>query len=219
MKKLHHHTVIALCILIIASIVIVLSNADLLLAYSVIDPADNRWPGLSQPPWTVLYTVAPIPGLFLAGCSLVIFTAGFLFSPLKKFRRQSIFVILLLALGPGLLVNGILKEYLGRPRPNELVEFGGDYHFVPIGQPGPAGENSSFPSGHASIAFFVMAPWFIYRQRKPFRAYFFLWSGLAFGSAVGFARVMQGGHFLSDVLWAGGLIYITGEILTCFLLL
>ncbi|WPD24325.1 MAG: hypothetical protein SD837_07125 [Candidatus Electrothrix scaldis] len=117
MKKLHNHTVIALYILIIASIIIVLGNADLLLAYSVIDLADNQWPGLSQPPWTVLYTVAPIPGLFLAGCSLVIFTAGFLFSPLKKFRRQAMFVILLLALGPGLLINGILKEHLGRPRP------------------------------------------------------------------------------------------------------
>jgi membrane-associated PAP2 superfamily phosphatase len=134
-------------------------------------------------------------------------------STLRKFRRQAMFIILLLALGPGLLINGILKEHLGRPRPNELVDFGGDYHFVPIGQSGPAGENSSFPSGHASIAFFVMAPWFIYRQRKPFRAYFFLWSGIAFGLAVGFARIMQGGHFLSDVLWAGGLVYITGEIL------
>jgi hypothetical protein len=29
-----------------------------------------------------------------------------------------------------------------------------------------------------------------------------------FGSAIGFARMAQGGHFLSDVIWAGALIYL-----------
>jgi len=31
---------------------------------------------------------------------------------------------------------------------------------------------------------------------------------------VGLARIMQGAHFVNDILWAGGLAYLTGELLS-----
>src|SRR5690606_18360570 len=46
--------------------------------------------------------------------------------------RDSLFGLLALALGPGLLVNGILKEVWGRARPREILEFGGDATFTPV---------------------------------------------------------------------------------------
>lgn len=213
MKQHLNHLFTAINILIMFSLLIVMSNADLTLSRLIIEP-DNQWPGIHQIPWTTLYTFAPVPGFILVGCALVLFLAGIILHSLKKFRRKSLFLILLLILGPGLLVNVILKDHLGRPRPQELVEFGGTHQFIYFWQSGPAGKNSSFPSGHASIAFYLMAPWFICRKSNRSRALFFLWTGTVFGLLVGIGRIMQGGHFISDVLWAGGLVYITGELLS-----
>ena len=213
MNQHFNHIFSVIILLISLSLLIFMSSADLHIARLVVG-ANNHWPGLYHQPWIFLYKAAPVPGILLAIGALVVFCAGFIYSSLKKYRRQSVFLILLLAVGPGLLVNVILKDHLGRPRPQELVEFGGKQHFVQFWQPGPAGKNSSFPCGHASIAFFLMAPWFIYRRRRRSLALCFLWLGLSFGLLVGVTRIMQGGHFLSDVLWAGGLVYITGELLS-----
>lgn len=217
MKMKHHfnHLFTVILILITLSLLIFMSQADVNIARLVVG-LNNQWPGLTRQPWIFLYNMAPIPGILLATGALAVFFAGFLYSGLKKYRRQSLFIVLSLAFGPGLLVNVILKDHLGRPRPQELVEFGGNQEFVQFWQPGSAGKNSSFPCGHASIAFFLMAPWFIYRQRSHTLALGFLWTGLAFGLLVGMTRIMMGGHFLSDVVWAGGLVYITGEMLSWF---
>ncbi|HBH49073.1 MAG TPA: PAP2 family protein, partial [Bacteroidales bacterium] len=40
-------------------------------------------------------------------------------------RRWALMMILTIVLGPGLLVNATFKDNWGRPRPNEIVEFGG----------------------------------------------------------------------------------------------
>jgi membrane-associated PAP2 superfamily phosphatase len=37
--------------------------------------------------------------------------------------------------------------------------------------------------------------------------------GLAYGTVMGIGRMVQGGHFATDVLWAWGLTYLTGLIL------
>jgi membrane-associated PAP2 superfamily phosphatase len=215
MKQHLNHLFVVINGLIILSLLIFMSDADLRVARLVVEPS-NQWPGLSRAPWTFLYSMAPVPGLLLAGGAGVVLLAGFFCFSLRKFRRQSLFIVLLLALGPGLVVNVILKDHFGRPRPSDLIEFGGTQHFVQFWQFGSGGKNSSFPSGHASIAFFLMALWFIYRWKNRPKALFFLLTGLLFGLLVGIARIMQGAHFLSDVLWAGGLVYITGELLSCF---
>lgn len=40
-------------------------------------------------------------------------------------RRAAIFLLISLALGPGLLVNTVFKDHWGRARPSQIVEFGG----------------------------------------------------------------------------------------------
>ena len=59
-----------------------------------------------------------------------------------------------------------------------------------------------------------MAPWFIFYRRRKKLAVFFLGGGLTFGLFVGFVRMLQGGHFLSDIVWAGGLVYLCGVVLS-----
>src|SRR5437762_256624 len=45
--------------------------------------------------------------------------------------RAVVFLLATLALGPGLLTNVILKDYWGRARPLDVVQFGGKEAFVP----------------------------------------------------------------------------------------
>ena len=180
---------------------------------AVLPECDRAWPMGNLFPWNILYKLAPIPAVLLAVSAALILLIGFFKEQLAPWRKKAFFILLLLALGPGLVVNVLLKGELGRPRPRQIVEFGGEYEFTQCWIPGSGGSNSSFPSGHAAIAFFLMAPWFVLRDRKQRYAKTFLISGLLFGTLVGTARILQGGHFVSDILWSGGLLYLLGSLL------
>ena len=67
----------------------------------------------------------------------------------------------LIFIGAGLIVNVVLKEHWGHPRPSDLFEFGGDGIYLPPWAKGPAGNGESFPSGHAAIGFSFFAFWFM----------------------------------------------------------
>ncbi len=199
-------------LLLLSTFLIWLTDADLRLARAVYGDAAG-WPGIDRFPWDLIYAYAGAPAFLLAGVAGGIHLASLFVKRLAGQRRQALFFILMLALGPGLVVNVMLKDNQGRARPREVREFGGQYPFSQIWQRGDTGNNSSFPSGHASVAFYLTAPWFVLRRRKRVQATCWLAGGLGYGSLVGAARILQGGHFLSDVLWAGGLVYLSGEVL------
>jgi membrane-associated PAP2 superfamily phosphatase len=199
-------------VLLLTSFVFRLTDLDLRLA-AMVPRSGAGWPVGDQPFWHFLYVWAPVPAFILAGTALLGLLAGFFNARAAGWRRKTVFVLLLLALGPGLVVNVLLKDQLGRARPREVIEFGGSHQFSQCWQSGTSGANSSFPSGHAAIAFFLMAPWFVLRDEKKKIAAGFLTAGLVFGSLVGIARMLQGGHFATDIFWAGGLVYLSGGIL------
>lgn len=64
----------------------------------------------------------------------------------------------------------------------------------------------------------MAAPFFIYRRRKPAVARCWLVGGTVFGLLMSYARIAQGGHFLSDVLWSWGMVYLTALALSALLL-
>lgn len=214
--------VLVLLFLLLASAVICLFDTDRLvislvprnLKIAAVLPASSwAWPGGNVFPWNILYKVAAVPAALIAFVALIIFLVSFWQQKYTPWRKYTIFTIFFIALGPGLLVNLFLKEEFGRARPREIIEFGGKQHFTEFWQPGTAGTNSSFPSGHAAIAFASIAPWFVLREKKRTVARIFLCTGLLFGVLVGIARILQGAHFVSDILWAGGLIYLVGSFL------
>jgi lipid A 4'-phosphatase len=114
--------------------------------------------------------------------------------------RVVLFLVSTLVLGPGLIVNGILKEHWHRPRPVHVTEFGGDKAYVDWWDPrGTCERNCSFVSGEASAAAWMFAPAML--APAP-------WSVAAFAGAAIFtlvisvSRMAAGGHFFSDVLLA-----------------
>ena len=73
--------------------------------------------------------------------------------------RAIVFLIATMALAPGLLVNVVLKDHWGRPRPIDVTQFGGTEHFVAWWDPrGDCPKNCSFVSGDVAGAFWTMAP-------------------------------------------------------------
>ncbi len=120
--------------------------------------------------------------------------------PVPMSTRAALFVILSLALGPGLLVNGVLKEGWARPRPGMVTEFGGEHRFVPWWDPrGSCDSNCSFVSGETSSAVWMTAPALL--APPPWR-YIALGAAALYGLGFAFIRLLAGGHFLSDVIFA-----------------
>ncbi len=132
-----------------------------------------------------------------------------LFPPRTKMLmsgRAIVFLITSLVLGPGLLANVALKNHWDRPRPGQIVQFGGDQHFVAWWDPrGECQKNCSFVSGEASTAFWTMAPAALVSPTWQPLAYA---GAVAFGIIVAWARMMTGGHFLSDTIFAGVFTYL-----------
>jgi lipid A 4'-phosphatase len=115
--------------------------------------------------------------------------------------RAVVFLLATLALAPGLLVNGMLKQHWSRPRPIDVTQFGGAERFVPWWDPrGTCPDNCSFVSGDAAGAYWTLAPAAL--APAPWRP-LAVGVAIAFGTSVGFLRVVFGGHFPSDVIFAG----------------
>jgi lipid A 4'-phosphatase len=114
--------------------------------------------------------------------------------------RAALFLILTLVLGPGLLVNAVLKDHWSRPRPGMVTEFGGTMPFKPWWDPrGACQANCSFVSGETSSALWLAAPALLVPM--PWR-YAALGGVAVYACAVAFMRLLLGGHFLSDVIFA-----------------
>lgn len=185
------------------------SGADLAAAAFFYAPGSG-WTHGGEEPWVFLYRYGNIPALALGAMAAVVFVLGFFVERLRRERAAALFVVAFLALGPGLIVNTAFKDHWGRPRPADVVQFGGTEVYRPFWSPGEAGQGRSFPSGHAAVGFFLMAPYFVLRRRAPGRARKALAAGILYGGLMGLGRMIQGGHFLTDVIWSGALVYLAG---------
>lgn len=202
-------------LLIGVTVLIWITDGDRSLA-ALFYEASAGWYGVDSMVCSLVYHLAPWPAICLITAALAVLIAGIKKVTLRSLRIHALFILLLLIIGPGLVVNVWLKDNHGRARPREVVEFGGTHEFKQFWEGGDTGKNSSFPSGHASIAFALFAPWFILRDRHPTMARNALIAGVCWGTIVGLVRIAQGGHFLSDVIWAGGLVYLIGGTLALF---
>ncbi len=178
--------------------------------------AGRGWYLAKAPVWVWLYAYGTIPGLILTLGALAGWSAGFFVPYLKSWRKPCLLVVLTAMIAAGLLVNAVLKQYWGRPRPSQTTEFGGKWDYRPIFPPGPPGKGASFPCGHCTMGFVFLAMAGFRRQSKTLAV-----SGVATGMALGVilsvGRMVQGAHFLSDTIWSLGIVAITITILYVYL--
>ncbi len=172
----------------------------------------NGWIYGEQPIWHLLYHYGIFPGLFLAITSLLFFCLSWFKQSFFHWKLPTAIILLTLLLGPGLLVNVIGKGYWGRPRPRDITVFNGSEPFHRWTQPGIPGKGKSFPSGHPSVGYLFCV--FFFLESKSKRRWLWLSFGIGFGTIMGMARIIQGGHFASDVLWSGGFTFISAALST-----
>lgn len=126
-------------------------------------------------------------------------------------RKAFAFLILSLAIGPGLVVHEGFKNHWGRARPAQVYDFGGSHRYSPPLVPSDQCEtNCSFVSGHASVGFYFMS--FALLMRGKRKKEWMLYS-IGLGSLLGLVRIVQGAHFLSDIVFCGFVVYFTAQIL------
>lgn len=122
--------------------------------------------------------------------------------------RRGWFLLAGLVVGPGLVVNTLLKDNWGRPRPVQIDAFGGEAAYVDVWRMSEACQtNCSFVSGESSSAAWMVAA--LVLVPAPWRRWA-AWPVVAYAAALSLNRLAFGGHFLSDILlsWA-----ITGLVL------
>jgi membrane-associated PAP2 superfamily phosphatase len=163
--------------------------------------------------WDWVFSYGVIPGIVTAIIAGMIYIFSFYLSAIYSLRKPALALALGMAIGSGLIVHVILKDHWGRPRPKQVIEFGGKQEFRPFyspnffHQPEPS---KSFPCGHCSVGFYFFSLALIGRRYNSKNLYY-LGMFLAFGLGIllGWGRIAQGGHFFSDVLVSALIMRLT----------
>ena len=151
--------------------------------------------------WWVEWINAYIPTVFryFLVLALLGWVASLLTPRWRAWRLPLAFVVLAGVLGPGAVVNWGFKDNWQRARPYQVDNFGGTQKFTRAAViTDQCDANCSFVSGHVSCGVFLVSLGLVHRRRQR------LWAavGVASGLVIGFARMADVAHWLSDVLWA-----------------
>jgi len=125
-------------------------------------------------------------------------------------KKAYAYLLLVLLIGPGVL-SSVFKDNWHRARPINIEQFGGQSSFSPAYViSDQCDTNCSFFSGHPTSLYFFIAVALVappaYRRR-------FMLLAIAGGLLVGLGRIIQGGHFFSDVITSGFMVAITAYLL------
>lgn len=149
--------------------------------------------------WLVLAVAIGMLGAFLL---------SYLVPQLPRHRRRLLWLFAGMA-GSTLLVSTI-KHYSALHCPWDLEMYGGyaPFHALFDRLPGNVAPGRCFPGGHAAGGFALMAFHFALRDTHATGARIGLAAGLLLGTAMGWAQMMRGAHFLSHTVWAAWLTWV-----------
>jgi membrane-associated PAP2 superfamily phosphatase len=171
------------------------------------------WAFENSPIPKFIYHYGNIPALLLCIGALVVFVLGYSKAKLLPYRRIGLYLVLAMLIGPGIIVNSMLKDNWGRPRPRDTIQFGGDYAYEAPLTYDASSPGKSFPCGHATTGFYFFALAFVLRKKNKLWGLGCLLFAALWGTVIGWVRIGQGGHFASDVLWAGVIVYLSSYVL------
>ena len=125
--------------------------------------------------------------------------------------NRVLFLFSSLILGPGLLVNVILKDHWGRPRPSMIAAFGGSSPYVPVWEISHfCSRNCSFVAGEPSAAAWLVGAALL--LPGGWRLVGMIMAG-TYAIFISLNRIAFGGHFLSDVLLSVALTFLVMALL------
>lgn len=159
-----------------------------------------------NPFFTFIYDYGERPAQIVAFLGLLAY--------LFRSKKEGLYLFLTLAIGAFVINELALKNQWGRPRPRQVIEFGGTEPFRPYYSPDFFHTFKSFPCGHCTAGYYFFALAFLGKRRKN-RALHLTGLGISilFGTLLGLTRIAQGGHFFSDVLFGMFLMYWTAKLL------
>lgn len=162
---------------------------------------------------TFVYDVThPLVALFFLG---VLGLLGYSYltkkEPFSLKRRALVFMLVSIIMAPGVVVNLTLKDNVDRARPKHVTQFGGDKTFTPAFVISDQCEkNCSFVCGHAAAGFTFIALAMVFSGKIRRRIFV---TAVSAGFLIGLVRIVQGGHFLSDVFFSFFFTYLTIRLL------
>ncbi len=215
LPRLHIDLFIFVVLLALATFLIRTFGWDIAASTPFYYPGEKGWYlDRGHSAWiNLIYKFGTWPATICAVGAVGVFLMGFKFERWARWRKLAVYLVLALILGPGLVVNAALKDHWGRPRPRQIEEFGGREKFEPVLSFDPSSEGKSFPCGHCSMGFYFFALTLFLRRIRSRWWIAVTLLAIGLGAALGFARIAQGGHFLSDVIWSAGLCYLTFFVL------
>lgn len=200
--------------LILALVFVLVPELDLMVSSWFYDPATQRWWGEDSAVAISIYGIFRyLPYLLVPVLLVATVLAVGRWGIDQASRRMIVFLLVTLLAGPGILVHSVFKEGFDRARPKNVEQFDGHKTFTPafvVSQHCDRGCNS-FVSGHAAMGFWLMAFGWVFG-----RGWF--WAGVALGVVLSVTRIIQGGHFVSDTLFAGFLCYFTFRVAGAWIL-
>ena len=149
---------------------------------------EKEWFLAETPPWNWFYEYGVIPGVLVSILSFFTWIYSRTNKKLAILRPYFLICALTPIIASALLVNVVLKDHTGRPRPREIKQFSGNWEYLPALQTGIPGRGHSFPCGHCSIAFILTSGVVFWRHSRKF-AILSLSLGLVFGILMSIARI------------------------------
>jgi lipid A 4'-phosphatase len=197
MRNLTLYGALLIASVALALVPVVLPNLDVATAALFLDAAGTTQ---SAPPlWVELVNehVPAVSRAFVLLCLLGWVVCHFR-KNLRRWAYPLAFVGLAVFVGPGVMTT-VVKEYSLRARPFHVTQFGGDRQFSPaLARADQCDDNCAFVSGHVACGYFLASLMLI----DPRRRWRWIALGLASGSAIAYARISVGAHWLSDAIWA-----------------
>ncbi|WP_257985288.1 phosphatase PAP2 family protein [Shewanella sp. GutCb] len=135
----------------------------------------------------------------------------------NQYRRN--LLCLTLSVLTSILLVKFAKEFTHVSCPWDVIQFGGQFAYVPIFSPLPNGAEfgQCFPGGHSSGGYAWVALYYFALQLKPKLRWYGLAFGILLGATFSLTQQLRGAHFFSHGLWSLAISWFTASSYYYFL--
>lgn len=195
------HVRVPLAWFAVASLLIAVSDLDLIVARAIFFGSSNVWIGAGQ--WwstTVLHDGGRWLVRILVAAAALLWLMASRDPRWRHWQRPAAYFTLSVVLTVG--IAGALKAVTNVDCPWDLTAFGGHFPYVRLfaDRPDMLRHARCFPAAHASSGYALMCLYFVLRERNPKLARQGSKIGVVAGLLFGLAQQARGAHFVSHDL-------------------